>query len=1712
MRPLELLQELEQQGVRFWIETENLRFRAPRGVMTEERRQVLREHKQVLLEALRQRSQVRRLTPQPDSRYDPFPLTEVQTAYLLGRGGAYAYGGLGCHGYGEIPFPELRPELLAATWQALIRRHDMLRAIVREDGTQQVLAGVPEFEIRIIDLRGAAPERVRAEIDGLRARMDHRVYQANVWPLFDLCVTLKDDGPLLHFSLDLLIADFVSTQRLLAELYERHLTPERPVSPLEVTFRDYLLATQGLRETEDYRRDRGYWMERLETLPPAPQLPVREHAADALPRFTRRELRLTRDEWASMLSWAGKHGFTASTAVLLAYSEAVGRWCREPRFSLNLTLQNRLPLHPQVDELIGDFTSLSLLAVELDPCRRLLDKAHDLQARLWEDLDHRLFSGSEVMRELAQRQGQEAALFPIVFTSSVGISIHAAKPTQGLGELSYGITQTPQVWIDCQVMESRGGLVVNWDARQDIFPPGVLDAMFRAFAQLLRRMAGDGTVWEQTDPIALPPEQAERQQGADDTTAALPGLLHEALVAQALRDPGRPAVITSQRTLTFGELLQGAMVLAEALRGAAAQEHELVGVALKKGYYQPLAVLGTLLAGCVYVPLPTEPLARRSQILADAGISRVIVHSSGAAPDDWPPGTRCIAIDRLMTGASAGTLPTPRVEPGDPAYVIYTSGSTGTAKGVVMSHRSAANTVVDVNRRFGVSSSDRILGLSNLGFDLSVYDLFGPPSVGGCLVLPDADRSADPSHWAQLIAAHRVTIWNSVPAQLQMLYEYACASREWGAPLAPLRLALLSGDWLPVQLPDQIRQLVPALKLVSLGGATEAAIWSIFHLVTDVPPHWRTIPYGRPLTNQRVYVLDAALRPCPDWVVGELYIGGAGLALGYLGDAARTADRFLHHPATRERLYRTGDLGRYSPDGFIELLGREDRQVKIRGYRIELSEVEAALRAHPAVARAAVLVDGPAPSERRLLAFVEPGPRGQAQQAPPEYARWKAEARAAGADLARVAKQAGYTQYVRQLDQAALLTMLFSLRQLELFADKALYPEHVLASVPGCCQPAVRRWLRALTLSGFLTLEPESRRYRMEKAVDPEFLEQTWHQVAVAGQGFDDERLIARLACVARRLPDALRSGTDAERPFCLEQARDLLQAAPRGTLGGRWARRVAAVLARQIRSWVGQEFRVLDLGAHAPLCADEPSLLSGPDVQLLITDPSPQVLKAAQQGLGDRSSLQFASFNPNQDYRSQGFQPNSYDLVVASNVLHRTRDVDEALRQVRELLAPCGWLLLLELSRSSLVFLAVLEPLLAIAAGTEEFTDQRRGDDNPFLAPAPWREAIARAGGETVICLPDDNEVIGQPDVRVIVARFKQDRARVTPDELSRFLTGRLPYYMVSSQIQVLDVLPLTANAKVDFAKLQAWVTPGHAPCWSEKSGLGTQLESRILGIWNEVLNTGGVGRDQAFLSLGGNSLSAARLAGRLRESIAEFMDLPFDQLLRYLLDGTTVSQLSRLLTTQRPTGPAQAKRAAVGVHHLGGEGPPCRAIVHDGSGKLAYCAGFRNGLAAQGTLLGLAVTDVTAYLELAPETLIEHSAAAYVDALIDAGSLQIVLVGGGRGSALAVEIARQLTEAGAIVEHLFLIGALPPDPLPAQGAESAADESYQHFLRGLRGYDVPAYSGDITLLIRPEDSAWRDEAISFWRQVCLGELRILETGADSKSVLQALLAPPPQ
>jgi amino acid adenylation domain-containing protein len=961
------------------------------------------------------------IVPAPAERDVPFPLTDIQQAYWVGRKDGFELGNVSAHAYNEFDGDDLDLDRFERAWWRLVERHDLLRAYFLEDGRQRVLTSAPASRIAVEDLRGVSPEERERRLDAVRDAMSHQVIPSDRWPLWEVRVSILPEGRTrVHLSFDLLIGDAWSLVTLNREFGVLYRDPDACLPPLELAFRDYVLAESALEGSAMHARALAYWTMRAPTLPPAPQLPLATApAAVDKPRFVRRAGELDQQRWRRLQRHAREAGVTPSVVLCSVFAEVLAYWSASPRFTLNLTLFNRYPMHPQVNEVVGDFTSLTLLEVDFVGEPSFTARARKLQQQLWADLDHRGVSGVRVLREIARIRGDaRAALMPVVFTSTLGTG--ALAETEGAGVFdpgmsfadlpfrpAFGISQTPQVWLDHAVAEYEGALRFHWDAVDELFPEGMLDDMFDAYRARVEQLADGEAGWNTPAPALLPERQRATREAYNSTDGPLAAeTLHGLFFAQAPLRGDAPAVVAHDATLSYQELAARARALAQRLQAAGVGPGDRVAIVMEKGWEQVVAVLGILQAGAAYVPLdPSLPPRRFTELLDGIGAGAAVTQPLLDARLAWPESVVRIAVDRAPVGAGADD-PLPIVQgPEDLAYVIFTSGSTGVPKGVMIDHRGAVNTILDVNRSHAVGPDDRVLALSSLSFDLSVWDVFGTLAAGGAVVIPPPAAAKDPAAWRELMEGAGVTVWNSVPALMEMLVEWLDGGRRSAPP--GLRLVMMSGDWIPVRLPDRIRVLWPEARVISMGGATEASIWSIHFPIGHVGADWTSIPYGQPMLNQHFYVLDDALEWRPDWVSGEMYIGGVGVALGYWGDEAKTRERFVVHPVTGERLYRTGDMGRFRPDGNIEIMGRLDLQVKVQGHRIELGEIEAALASCPGVSAAVVNAVRDARGHPTLVAYVVPAARGSRSGmavdrfSPAQRLRFKAERRGVRRDLRR---------------------------------------------------------------------------------------------------------------------------------------------------------------------------------------------------------------------------------------------------------------------------------------------------------------------------------------------------------------------------------------------------------------------------------------------------------------------------------------------------------------------------------------------------------------------------------------------------------------------------------------------------------------------------------------------------------------------------------------
>ena len=777
-------------------------------------------------------------------------------------------------------------------------------------------------------------------------------------------------------SMDALIIDGTSTNLFFKELIQLYNSPnieQVQLPKLKLNFRDYMLKYTQIRSSKLFTQAKQYWENRIEEYDFDAHLPIITNPMKIdRPKFVRLTKTIPTDKWKQIETKANQYNVGITSVVLYVYGHLLCRWSGYSKFCVNLTLFNRLSLHEEVNEILGDFTVLELFNYTRQKSTNIHEGITLVHKLLWNDIEHNLFDGVDYQRLIRKKLNiaQTQSLSPVVLTSMLGNFFDNLESLNGVTGVGYSINQTSQVYLDNKAYQTKNGFVAEWDYVEQLFDSQVIKQMHREYCDLIEYISEAD--WSTIIPVL--DLSAQDKNLIKQANSYIAPIVNQTLVNLSLAGiqsfPKSKAVIDAKGNYTYKQIEDFSYHLGGYLHDyGLAEKNKLVGILSEKSHLHIVSTLGIMWAGAAYLPLHVDwPLGRIDEILEEGMVQTLLVSESEylncIKGSTLEYKYNCLIIEQLqeyIPKVALTKLPKPSLD--DIAYVIFTSGSTGKPKGVTISHKAVVNTILAVNKHFSVKKGDKILALSALSFDLSVYDIFGPLAVGGTVVFIDQAKIKDPVHWYEMLVAHQVNIWNTVPQLMQLLVEYV---DDIDKDLDMLSCVLMSGDWIPVGLPAQIKSLNNQVKVVSLGGATEGSIWSIWYDIEQVNPTWKSIPYGHAMPNQKMFVLNSFLEHCAVDVRGDIYIGGDGVAEGYWNNEELTNASFIQHESLG-RLYRTGDLGKWKRDGYIEFEGRKDNQVKLNGYRVELEEISSRIIKMKGIEQALTLIQ-----DNHLVTYVVP--------------------------------------------------------------------------------------------------------------------------------------------------------------------------------------------------------------------------------------------------------------------------------------------------------------------------------------------------------------------------------------------------------------------------------------------------------------------------------------------------------------------------------------------------------------------------------------------------------------------------------------------------------------------------------------------------------------------------------------------------------------------
>jgi surfactin family lipopeptide synthetase A len=857
---------------------------------------------------------------------------------------------------------------LERSLDTIVQRHEALRTtFTMMDEPVQVIIPTLTIPLPTVDLRDFPETERESKALQLASEEAQCSFDLSQGPLLRaLLLRLGAKEAVLLLTVHHVVFDGWSLGVLLRELatlYEAFSTGQlSPLPELPIQYADFAVWQREMLQGERLAECLAYWKQQLAGMPEGLDLPTdRPHLP--VPTLRGSTYRLTLPKWLgdALKELSRREGVSLYMTLVAAFQTLLYRYTGQDDLVIGTVPAGRTPA--ETEGLIGFFVNTLALRTDLSGNPTFGELLGRVREALLEAQAHQDLPFESLVKELHPTRllGQNP-LFQVMVSFESPLPTLPSAWTLAQLEVETGTTKFD---LSLNLVDRPEGLISCFEYNTDLYDEATIARMAGHWQTLLEGITADPERQIATLPLLT---RAERHQllvewNAKGVEYQQDQCIHQLFESQAERTPEAVAVVFENEQLTYRELNRRANQLAHYLCDLGVGPEVLVGICVERSLDMVVGLLGILKAGGAYVPLdPAFPSERLAFMLEDAQAPVLVTqhHLLTTLPAHGAK-VICLDADAAVLAQQSEADPSSGATSDHLAYVIYTSGSTGRPKGVQIVHRAVVNFLQSMREQPGLMAEDTLLAITTLSFDIAALELFLPLMVGARLIVASRDTAADGAVLVETLTRSRVTVMQATPITWRLLL----AAGWQGKP--DLKI-LCGGEALPLELAEQL--LPRAASLWNLYGPTETTIWST---ICKIEPGEEVMTIGRPIANTQIYLLDPQLQPVPVGVPGELYIGGDGLARGYLHRPELTAQRFLPHPFSDEpgaRLYKTGDLARYRPDGTIEHLGRLDFQVKLRGFRIELGEIEAVLAQHPAVRQAVVVAREDVPGDKRLVAYV----------------------------------------------------------------------------------------------------------------------------------------------------------------------------------------------------------------------------------------------------------------------------------------------------------------------------------------------------------------------------------------------------------------------------------------------------------------------------------------------------------------------------------------------------------------------------------------------------------------------------------------------------------------------------------------------------------------------------------------------------------------------
>ncbi len=1406
----------------------------------------------------------------------------------------------------------LNVDALQRTLNEIVNRHESLRTTFSAgpDGPTQIVAKTATITVPVIDLSSVPASEHDATIAKLAREEARLPFDLSAGPLLRASLLAFDSNThVLLFTMHHIVSDGWSLGvlfRELAAIYKAFAAGEpSPLPPLPIQYADFAVWQREALQGPALRRQLDYWKAKLSNSASILELPT-DKPRPAIQQFhgAQTVLHLPQSLAQKLKDLSTRHRVTLFMTLLAAFKVLLWRHTNQTDIIVGSPIANRT--RAETEDLIGFFVNTLVLRTDLSgnpTFAELLQRVKDVALGAY---DHQDLPFEKLVEELSpERDPGRTPLFQVLFVLQNATRSRLELPELTLERLDVH-SETAKFDLSLSILETPDGLKTSWEYDTDLFDADRIERMMGHLEVLLEAVV-DGPEKRISELPLLTAEEREQVLVEWNRTAvAYPQgqCLHELFEAQAERTPAALAVADEKQRLSYAELEARANQLASRLRREGVGCESLVAVCMERSVEMVVALLGILKAGGAYVPLdPSYPAPRLRFMLEDTQAAVVLTEQHLATR--LPGSSKQLWLDDERLEQESVERPARVSWPESLGYVIYTSGSTGRPKGVAIEQRSTVALLQWAQEVYGATELAAVLASTSICFDLSVFEIFLPLSVGGAVIVAEDALQLASGRWNV-----ELSLINTVPSAMAELVRLECIPPS-------VRVVNLAGEALSQALVQQLYEQSGIERVYDLYGPTEDTTYSTYALRGAR----EAATIGRPIANTQIYLLDRWLQPVPVGVPGEVYIGGAGLARGYLKRAELTAEKFIPNPygAGGTRLYRTGDLARYQADGKLQYLGRSDQQVKVRGYRIELGEIEAAINEHPLVRESAVVVREDEAGDRRLVAYLVPGNDDAADALHAEQlSQWETvwdeiytETTSAGQDphFNITGWNSSYTgapipsqemsEWVNSTVQR--IRGLHPQRVLEIGCGSGLL---LFRLAPHCTHYHGTDLSQKVIdyVKTNLVHAPESCRITLAQQPAEDFsgIEKAAFDVLILNSVVQYFPGIDYLVNVLDSAIKAVRPGGsifigDVRNLKLLEAFHTSVQ------LHNAPSSLPVRDLGQRIQTHVQHEKElVIDPAFFKQLPKRFPEITGvqvrlkrGQYVNELTAFRYDVILEigGTQQGSQNGDAYDWRNENGGLERLKQLVADSRADALTIRNLPNaRVSDAVTALNAIR--------------GDDESNSVAELRDVTRESSGIDPEQVWALGESLGYVADITWSEndsgsfdvTFRRANIAATLDHKDRGDTYPAWE-KYANNPVRSDQARKLEPELRKVLAVKLPEHMVPSHFMILDALPRTSNGKLDRKALpaphqlrpnieQAFVAPRNA------------TEEKVASVWAEVLKLKMVGVHDNFFDLGGHSLLGTQVISRL----CKLFDTPLQ--LRWLFQFPTVALLAEKIETARPTG----------------------------------------------------------------------------------------------------------------------------------------------------------------------------------------------------------------